>query len=201
VPKRTDWPELRYESKDVVARPGQEIEALATKTAQMILPFGRKGNSKIDLRKIIKNLGIELRIRSQKDWSSSGLEAMIMPSDASFRIVVWTGIDNKYQLICQDMTKREFEQLRQFLIRYRMAHELAHTFFYRWSTVNCQKPYRTILNRGGFFSSIPEEEFFCDKFAEALLQIRASNQEIDFLGKIWRSCWPGGLERRLQRNW
>lgn len=135
----TNWPDPRFTG----VPPLGEARALADQARQ---DLGVR-SARVDVRSCCSLAGVDLVDASLGD---AGREALLIPRSRGFRIVI------NSDFIATTGQQALGRQRRRF----RVAHELGHTFFYSLGT---GRPRRRFPS-GGL-----EEERFCDEFARSLL--------------------------------
>jgi hypothetical protein len=145
------WPDLRYAS--VPRTP--EAHSLAAAVRSAVLPAGRRDRPLADYRAVAR--AGRLRISQETLSAAAGQEeALLIPLHGNaFSIAVDPAPKGGWSRIRPAVRA----DLRRHRHRFRVAHEIAHTFFYERGGA---RPRR--LLRGS-----AEEEEFCDEFARALL--------------------------------
>lgn len=132
-------------------RPGDGARA-----AQLVRRLLGLGERPISMRECCRTLGLEFAL-ADLHTDQGGCEALLIPLRSQrFRIVV----DPKPRAGWGEGTPAQRQALARHRTRFRIAHEIAHTFFYR-STGSW--PTRM------FAPGSTEEESFADEFARSLL--------------------------------
>ena len=115
-------------------------QGVAERLAQSV---ASQGPDSWDPLVLVERLRIPVRYQPLRA-AEGGLEAAIVSS-----------LDHEFEIVCDEwLPDQDSDRLR-----FRVAHELAHTLFFNWS----DNPPSRVSER------TDEEERFCDEFAEALL--------------------------------
>lgn len=138
------WPDIAYAS----VPPLHDAERLASHVRRAVFGSDRTDVA-CDLKAICVAGGFVARKLLQSD-DSSVCEAMLVPRvSGGFEIFVDSGLSDP----------QAPERVRRHRRRFRVAHEIAHSFFYNRSST----PAKRVL------PGSEQEERFCDAFASALL--------------------------------
>ena len=117
--------------------------------------MGTGPNVRQDLPALLRLGGFELRL-GRLNARSGGIEAALAPRpDNHFALLVDTEPPDGWASV----TPRLREDLTRHRLRFRVAHEIGHSFFYDRSE---HRPRRVVFDS-------PEQERWCDRFASALL--------------------------------
>jgi hypothetical protein len=123
---------------------------------QLILGAGSQAVPLRDLSGLAELLGVEV-VERDLAAGTDGCQALLIPTaNDTFRLVV----DPTPRSGWPSLGAASLARIRRHRIRFRVAHELGHTIFYKRAPG--QTPRR--VAEGG-----PHEEAFCDAFARALL--------------------------------
>lgn len=176
------WPQQRFSR-------APSVES-AWPLAEAVRPFGvSRGRRRCDPALILKRL--KLDVSYANIGAAEGPEATIAPSahtegkqHGEFGVWCDSRIYDRYRPFIRDLNAKDTERFRKLLVDLRLAHEIAHTFFFEWGPGRApyQKPRRL---SGGMFSG-KEEELFCDEFAVALLTAGSTKQEQQWLRLMQR---------------
>jgi hypothetical protein len=146
---RTYWPELRRVPAAIeAARYARDVRVLALGIEAVDRPL-------YDLSGVLRLGGLEVfetRLSAQEGMQ----EAMLVPLSADAFAI---SVDPTPRGGWRHVRPAIRETLRRHRIRFRVAHEIAHTFFYS----------RTIGEPRRLVRDSPAQEAFCDEFARALL--------------------------------
>jgi hypothetical protein len=144
------WPPQRIDSDP----PLELAETLARKVRRRLLGAGAVADPLSDLRSVANAAGATIE-HADLDAIRSGLQALLAPRPGGFDIFV----DPSVELDVDEPRATVSEDLKRHRTRFRVAHELAHTFFY---DRDAHAPTRLL-------DDTDRQEAFCDRFAAALL--------------------------------
>jgi len=140
---------------------------------------GQGQRGRVDFAAVCKAFGAALRV-AELEGREGGEEAMLVPlHENRFGIVLDPTPRGGWNLIPRPVR----QDLRRHRLRFRLGHELAHTFFY------ARRVGQTPLRR--LFDS-EEQEDFCDRFSRSLLvpqaQIAHMEPTAEGLVRLQRAC-------------
>jgi hypothetical protein len=148
VSPSSGWPDVAFHSVPRLAA-AETLAAMAREAA------GTPVNCPQDLNALLTIGRFDLRLRSL-GACGGGIEAALAPRDNDrFEVVVDTEPRNGWASVAAGLR----EQLARHRLRFRVAHEIGHSFFYDRAH---QRPRRLVFDS-------PELERWCDRFASALL--------------------------------
>jgi hypothetical protein len=142
------WPpEMRSTAGVFWPRPALWAVPTAKTAARLARQVAASQEAAWDPIVIVRALGIPVHLETL-EAAEGNTEAMLLPD-----------IDHRFVIICDPWVPPGDDER----VRFRIAHELAHTLFYDWDH---QYPRMT-----GSSGTSPSGELFCDQFAGALLSL------------------------------